>query len=88
MDGLPTDGIRMIKGSAHLCGHDVPVDLARRLPGETVISYCGGGDDVGPQYHAPHALSGPRTRSAEAMRPANNTGLEVTFVDNEGDAFC
>lgn len=28
-----------IKGSAHLCGHDVPVDLVRRLPGETVISY-------------------------------------------------
>jgi hypothetical protein len=39
MDGLPTDGIRVIKGPAHLCGHDVPVDLVRRLPGETVISY-------------------------------------------------
>jgi hypothetical protein len=31
---------------------------------------------------------GLRTRSAEAMRPVNITELEVTFVDNEGDAFC
>lgn len=35
---------------------------------------------------------GPRTRSAEAMSsanaPAGTAGLKVTFVDNEGDAFC
>jgi len=28
-----------VKGPAHQCSHDVPVDLVRRLPGETVISY-------------------------------------------------
>jgi hypothetical protein len=40
----------------------------------------------------PMRCQGLRTRSAEAMRPANGpagtTGLKVAFVDNEGDAFC
>jgi hypothetical protein len=87
MDGLPADGIRVIKGRL-TCGHDVPVDLARRLPGETVIitEEEATRSDLSIMRRMP--CQGPRTRSAEAMSPAGNTGLEVTFVDNEGDAFC